>query len=183
MCSTRSATASSRCSSFVNAGSKFIFGSLMDTSKFGFIFAFQVLPTIIFFAALMGVLYHLGVMQAIVRGMAWAITKVMRVSGAETTVGVRQRLHRPDRSAADRAPVHPAHDRVGTDHDDDRRHGAHRRRRARRVRRHARRRRSGAAGVLRQAPAGRVDHGGAGDAGRREDPDSRNRRRRSRAAR
>jgi concentrative nucleoside transporter, CNT family len=71
--------------SFVNAGSNFIFGSLMDTSKFGFIFAFQVLPTIIFFAALMGVLYHLNVMQWIVRGMAWAITKVMRVSGAETT--------------------------------------------------------------------------------------------------
>ena len=70
---------------FVKAGSGFIFGSLMDTEKFGFIFAFQVLPTIIFFAALMGVLYHLGVMQAVVRGMAWAITKVMRVSGAETT--------------------------------------------------------------------------------------------------
>ena len=71
--------------SFVNAGSSFIFGSLMDTEKFGFIFAFQVLPTIIFFAALMGVLYHLGVMQAVVKAMAWAITKVMRVSGAETT--------------------------------------------------------------------------------------------------
>lgn len=52
---------------------------------FGFVFAFQVLPTIIFFAALMGVLYHAGVMQQIVRGMAWAITKLMRVSGAETT--------------------------------------------------------------------------------------------------
>ncbi|ROU04754.1 NupC/NupG family nucleoside CNT transporter [Lysobacter enzymogenes] len=70
---------------FVGAGSKFIFGDLMDVGKFGFIFAFQVLPTIIFFSALMGVLYHLGVMQAVVRGMAWAITKVMRVSGAETT--------------------------------------------------------------------------------------------------
>jgi CNT family concentrative nucleoside transporter len=71
--------------SFVGKGSEFIFGSLMDTSKFGFIFAFQVLPTIIFFAALMSVLYHLNVMQTVVRGMAWAITKVMRVSGAETT--------------------------------------------------------------------------------------------------
>lgn len=71
--------------SFVNEGSNFIFGGLMDTSKVGFIFAFQVLPTIIFFSALMGVLYHLGVMQAIVRAMAWAITKVMKVSGAETT--------------------------------------------------------------------------------------------------
>ena len=70
---------------FVGEGSNFIFGSLMDIPKNGFIFAFQVLPTIIFFSALMGVLYHLGVMQAIVRAMAWAITKVMRVSGAETT--------------------------------------------------------------------------------------------------
>jgi CNT family concentrative nucleoside transporter len=71
--------------SFVNEGSRFIFGSLMDVNTFGFIFACQVLPTIIFFAALMGVLYHLGIMQAVVRGMAWAITRVMRVSGAETT--------------------------------------------------------------------------------------------------
>lgn len=70
---------------FVGEGSNFIFGSLMDIPKNGFIFAFQVLPTIIFFSALMGVLYHVGVMQAIVRAMAWAITKVMRVSGAETT--------------------------------------------------------------------------------------------------
>ncbi len=70
---------------FVNVGSEFIFGTLMDTETYGFIFAFQVLPTIIFFAAFMSVLYHLGVMQAIVRAMAWAITKVMNVSGAETT--------------------------------------------------------------------------------------------------
>ena len=70
--------------SFVAAGSNFIFGSLMDTTKFGFVFAFQVLPTIIFFASFMSVLYHLGVMQKIVQGMAWVITKVMRVSGAET---------------------------------------------------------------------------------------------------
>ena len=71
--------------SFVTAGSTFIFGNLMNVETYGFIFAFQVLPTIIFFAALMGVLYHLGVMQFIVRIMALAITKVMRVSGAETT--------------------------------------------------------------------------------------------------
>jgi len=70
---------------FVNAGSEFIFGSLMNVETYGFIFAFQVLPTIIFFAALMSVLYHLGVMQYVVRIMALAITKVMRVSGAETT--------------------------------------------------------------------------------------------------
>ncbi|MEN1973056.1 nucleoside transporter C-terminal domain-containing protein [Luteimonas sp. MJ204] len=70
---------------FVNAGSEFIFGSLMDVQTYGFIFAFQVLPTIIFFASLMAVLYHLGAMQFIVRVMALAITRVMRVSGAETT--------------------------------------------------------------------------------------------------
>ena len=71
--------------SFTAAGSSLIFGGLSDPAKIGFVFAFQVLPTIIFFAALMSVLYHLGVMQWFVRGMAWAITKVMRVSGAETT--------------------------------------------------------------------------------------------------
>ncbi len=70
---------------YVNAGSEFIFGSLMDVNTYGFIFAFQVLPTIIFFASLMAVLYHLGAMQFVVRIMALAITKVMRVSGAETT--------------------------------------------------------------------------------------------------
>jgi CNT family concentrative nucleoside transporter len=71
--------------SYVNEGSNFIFGSLMDTKNFGFIFAVNVLPTIVFFASLTGVLYHLGVMQKIVQAMAWVITKVMRVSGAETT--------------------------------------------------------------------------------------------------
>jgi concentrative nucleoside transporter, CNT family len=69
---------------FTSQGAQFIFGDLARTESFGFVFAFQVLPTIIFFASLMAVLYHLGVMQAIVRGMAWVITKVMRVSGAET---------------------------------------------------------------------------------------------------
>lgn len=70
----------------VKEGSGFIFGGLVnDMNTFGFIFAFQVLPTIIFFAAFMGVLYHLGVMQFVVQLMAMGITKVMRVSGAETT--------------------------------------------------------------------------------------------------
>ena len=70
---------------YVRVGSEFIFGSFVDVQKNGFVFAIQVLPTIIFFAALTGVLYHIGFMQMIVRGMAWLITKVMRVSGAETT--------------------------------------------------------------------------------------------------
>jgi CNT family concentrative nucleoside transporter len=69
---------------FTAQGSQFIFGDFAKVEKFGFVFAFQVLPTIIFFASFMSVLYHFGVMQAIVKGMAWVITKVMRVSGAET---------------------------------------------------------------------------------------------------
>ena len=70
--------------SFALDGAAFIFGPLADPSNMGFIFAFQVLPTIIFFAALMAVLYHIGLMQKIVQGMAWVMLKVMRISGAES---------------------------------------------------------------------------------------------------
>ena len=69
---------------FTTEGARFIFGDFTDPAKFGFVFAFQVLPTIIFFASFMSVLYHLGVMQKIVQGMTWVITRLMRVSGAET---------------------------------------------------------------------------------------------------
>src|SRR5262245_42359431 len=51
---------------FSNEGAKFIFGDLMDDKKYGFIFAFSILPTIIFMSTLMAVLYHLGVMQKVV---------------------------------------------------------------------------------------------------------------------
>ena len=70
--------------SFAMDGSAFIFGPLADPSNLGFVFAFQVLPTIIFFAALMSVLYHLGVMQKIVQAMAWVMLKIMRISGSES---------------------------------------------------------------------------------------------------
>jgi len=70
--------------SFSLDGAAFVFGSLADQSSLGFIFAFQVLPTIIFFASLMAVLYHLGIMQKIVQGMAWVMFKVLRISGAES---------------------------------------------------------------------------------------------------
>jgi concentrative nucleoside transporter, CNT family len=72
--------------SFTTAGAEMILGPRMSTPKeFGFIFIFHALPTVIFFAALMGILYHLGIMQKIVKVMAWLIIKVMKVSGAETT--------------------------------------------------------------------------------------------------
>ena len=70
---------------FTNAGSQMILGGLADQDKYGFVFIFHALPTVIFFASFMAVLYHLGVMQWVVKIMAMAITKVMRVSGAETT--------------------------------------------------------------------------------------------------
>ncbi len=70
--------------SFATDGAAFIFGPLADPSNLGFIFAFQVLPTIIFFAALMAVLYHIGLMQKIVQAMAWVMLKVLRISGAES---------------------------------------------------------------------------------------------------
>ncbi|MDX1379806.1 MAG: nucleoside transporter C-terminal domain-containing protein [Xanthomonadales bacterium] len=70
--------------SFALDGAAFIFGPLADPSNLGFIFAFQVLPTIIFFASLMAVLYHLGIMQKVVEGMAWVMFKALRISGAES---------------------------------------------------------------------------------------------------
>jgi CNT family concentrative nucleoside transporter len=70
---------------FTNEGSKMILGGFADQDKYGFVFIFHALPTVIFFASFMAVLYHLGVMQWIVKIMALAITKLMRVSGAETT--------------------------------------------------------------------------------------------------
>jgi CNT family concentrative nucleoside transporter len=70
--------------SFSLEGATFVFGELADPSSLGFIIAFQVLPTIIFFASLMAVLYHLGVMQKVVQGMAWVMFKALRISGAES---------------------------------------------------------------------------------------------------
>ncbi len=69
---------------FAMVGAQFVFGDLARTSESGFIIAFQVLPTIIFFASLMGVLYHIGLMQKIVQGMAWVMLKVLRISGSES---------------------------------------------------------------------------------------------------
>ncbi len=69
---------------YTQAGSAFIFGDLANAEEFGFIFAFQVLPTIIFFASLMACLYHLGVMQKVVEWMAVIMTRFMKVSGSES---------------------------------------------------------------------------------------------------
>jgi len=87
---------------FTQEGAHFLFGNLVGNevpvttetgasvgdpalvAQTGAFFAFNVLPTIIFFSALMTVLYHLGIMQLLVRGMAWVMMRTLRTSGAET---------------------------------------------------------------------------------------------------
>jgi concentrative nucleoside transporter, CNT family len=71
---------------YTEAGSAFVFGDQLGrgTGPYGVIFAFQVLPIVIFIASFFAILYYLGVMQWIVRGMAIGMQKVMGVSGAES---------------------------------------------------------------------------------------------------
>lgn len=69
---------------FTNAGSIFLFGDLMNVDSYGFIFVFQILPTIVFFAALTSLLFYLGVIQIVVRFLAQAVTKLLKISGAES---------------------------------------------------------------------------------------------------
>ena len=71
--------------SFADEGTSFIFGNAADAGgPWGFIFAVKVLPIIIFFASLMAVLYHVGVMQRVIAAFAWAIRAVMGVTGTES---------------------------------------------------------------------------------------------------
>lgn len=69
---------------FTREGSQFLLGDLLNVESFGFIFLFQVLPTIIFFSALTSVLFYLGVIQFIVKGLAKFMTKAMGISGPES---------------------------------------------------------------------------------------------------
>jgi CNT family concentrative nucleoside transporter len=85
---------------YTRNGAQMVFGNLVDqtvpvtpnaespqvigVAKTGSIFAFFVLPTIIFFSALTAILYHVGVMQYVVQGLAWVMSKSMKTSGAET---------------------------------------------------------------------------------------------------
>ena len=69
---------------FTKAGTEFLFSSFLDVETFGYIFAFQVLPTIIFFSALTSLLFYLGIIQKIVWAFAWVMTKSMKLTGAES---------------------------------------------------------------------------------------------------
>ena len=69
--------------SFTRQGSTFVFGNLLDVKSSGFIFAFQVLPTIIFFSALTSLLFYLGLLQKIVFALSWLLGRFLKISGAE----------------------------------------------------------------------------------------------------
>ncbi len=70
---------------YTRAGSKFLFeGLVVDMDKFGYIFAFQVLPTIIFFSALTSLLFYLGIIQKLVKLLALLLSKVLGISGMES---------------------------------------------------------------------------------------------------
>ena len=70
---------------FTREGSTFLFGSLItETDNFGYLFAFQVLPTVIFFSAVTSLLYYYGILQRVVKAMAWVMQKTLKLSGAES---------------------------------------------------------------------------------------------------
>ncbi len=80
---------------FTEAGAEFVLGSWPDVAEIndglsgdtftvGYVFAFKVLPTIIFFSALSSVLYYLGILQFIIKGFAWVMSKTMQLTGAES---------------------------------------------------------------------------------------------------
>ncbi|MCT4674360.1 MAG: Na+ dependent nucleoside transporter [Prolixibacteraceae bacterium] len=69
---------------FTRAGSGFVLGGLLDSKTYGFIFAFQVLPTIIFFSALTSLLFYLGIIQKVVYVLAWCLSKGLKISGMES---------------------------------------------------------------------------------------------------
>ena len=69
---------------FTNAGTYMILGEFVDVEKTGYIFAFQALPVIIFFSALTSIAYYLGIIQKIVKFLAWVLTKLFGISGPES---------------------------------------------------------------------------------------------------
>ena len=115
------------------AGTRVLFGQLglPNSGAFGksslptpgSIFAFQVLPTIIFISAFFAVLYHIGLMQIIIRAMAWVMLKTMRISGAESMNVAAQYLHGPDRGPAHYPPFSLQSHAQRTDGHHDQRHG------------------------------------------------------------
>ncbi|HVR20115.1 MAG TPA: nucleoside transporter C-terminal domain-containing protein [Polyangiaceae bacterium] len=70
--------------SYSQEGARFVFGKLADERAFGFVFAVQVLPTILFFSALMAILYHYRILPFVIERLGRALSRSLRVSGAES---------------------------------------------------------------------------------------------------
>ena len=69
---------------YTGAGTKMLLGEFGNVETYGFIFVFQALPVIIFFSALTSILYYFGVIQKVVGFFAWGLTKLFKISGAES---------------------------------------------------------------------------------------------------
>lgn len=70
---------------FSEKGAEFLFGGLVNNQDtFGYIFAFKVLPTVVFFSAFTSVLYYFGIIQRVIKVFAWVMSRTMRLSGAES---------------------------------------------------------------------------------------------------
>jgi CNT family concentrative nucleoside transporter len=86
---------------FTKAGTNFLFEGFLDVDKFGYVFAFQVLPTIIFFSALTSLLFYFGVIQIVVKGLAYVFSRLMGLSGAEALSVAGKYFSRANRIAID----------------------------------------------------------------------------------
>jgi CNT family concentrative nucleoside transporter len=69
---------------YTGQGTKMLLGEFGNTETYGFVFVFQALPVIIFFSALSSILYYFGIIQKLVGFLAWGLTKIFKVSGAES---------------------------------------------------------------------------------------------------
>ena len=140
---------------FAEVGSQFLFGPLgTKGGPFGVVFAFQVLPIVIFIASFFSILYYLGVMQVVVKAMAVGMQKVMGASGAESLNVAASIFMGQTEAPLTIKPFLAGPDGIRTVHRHGQRHGARFRRRDGGLRQDRRRRH--------QAPADRRDHDRAG---------------------
>lgn len=72
---------------YSNEGTKFVFGNLSNVEKSGFIFAIQVIPSIIFFTVLVGLGYHFGVIPKLIKGFGYVLSKTLNINGSQAMVG------------------------------------------------------------------------------------------------
>ena len=111
--------------SYTAAGSTFVFGPLgSQTGPMGVVFAFQVLPIIIFIASFFAILYYFGIMQVLVKGMAVAMQKVMGASGAESLNVAASIFMGQTEAPLTIKPFYRQHDALGAVHYHGQRHGA-----------------------------------------------------------